>query len=229
MAGDDAQLRFQRAQLIIGDHDLRPYLALQRLQRLLRRAFQQQLPGGNDGHARAKLADIFDDVGGEDHRDVAADRGEQIQKAVALRRVEARGGLVDNDQAWLAQQRLGDAEALLHAAGIGAQRLLAKGPKIGLLQQRFDHLFALARLGDAFHHRKVRQQVDGGYLRINTEFLRQVAQRLANRVLFFQNVDPIQKDRPAVRLLQGRNGAHQRALARAVRPQQAEHVVADGE
>ena len=218
MAGDDAKLRFQRAQLVIGDHDLRPYFALQSLKSFLRSAFEQQLSGGDDGHAWAKLADVFDDVRGEDDRDVAAYRRKQIQKAIALGRVEAGGGLVDDDQAWLAQQRLRDAEALLHAAGIGAERLLAKGPEIGLVQQRFDHLFALARVGDAFHHGKVGEHVGGGYLGINTEFLRQVAERLAYRILFFEDVDPIQKDRPAVGLLQGRDGAHQRALAGAVRP-----------
>src|ERR1700722_668027 len=132
MAGDNSQFCFQRAQLVIGQDNLRPYFALQSLKRFLWSAFEQQLAGGDDGHAWAKLADVFDDMRGEDHGDVAAYRGEQIQKAIAFCRIKAGGRFVNNDEAGLAKQCLCDAKALLHAAGIRAERLLAKGPEVGL-------------------------------------------------------------------------------------------------
>ena len=62
--------------------------------------------------------------------------GQQIEEAVALLRVEARGRLVDDDQRRVPDQGLGDAEALAHAAGEAGERLLAHGPQIDLVQQR---------------------------------------------------------------------------------------------
>ena len=58
----------------------------------------------------------------------AADGAEQIEKAVALRRVQAGGRLVDDDQPGIGEQRLRDPEALLHAAGVSGERLLADIP-----------------------------------------------------------------------------------------------------
>ena len=52
---------------------LRPDLAVEHFERLCGRAFEQQFAVGDDGHARAELADVFDDVRGEDDGDVRAD------------------------------------------------------------------------------------------------------------------------------------------------------------
>jgi hypothetical protein len=43
--------------------------------------------------------------------------------------------------------------------------------------------------------------------------------------LVLQHIDAIEMDTAAIGVLQCRNGAHQRRLARAIRPQQAEHSV----
>jgi hypothetical protein len=40
---------------------------------------------------------------------------------------------------------------------------------------------------------RVGEHVDGAQLGINTQLLRQVTERLAYCILFFENVDPIQK------------------------------------
>ena len=101
---------------------------------------------------------------------------EQIEEAIALGRVEAGGRLVDDDELRIGEQRLGDAEALLHAAGVGAEGLLAHVPEIGLLQQGIDHLVALGLVGDAFQDGEVVQHVEGGHLRIDAELLRQIAE-----------------------------------------------------
>ena len=94
--------------------------------------------------SRAEVGHVVDDVGREDHDDVLADLGEQVEEAVALLGVEARGRLVDDDQLRVADQRLRDAEALAHAAREAGERLLAHVPEVGLLQQRLDRLAALA-------------------------------------------------------------------------------------
>ena len=143
VSGDDVELSFQGAQLVVGGDHLGPDLAVEGGKRVAGSALQQQLARGDDGHAGAELAHVIDDVGGEDDGAVAAQGGEQVQEAIALGGVQAGRGLVDNDEAGIAEQRLRDAEALLHAAGIGGEGLLANVPQIGLLEQRVDHLLAL--------------------------------------------------------------------------------------
>ena len=54
--------------------------------------------------------------------------GEQVEEAVALLGIEAGGRLVDDDQLGVADQRLGDAEPLPHAAGETGDCLVADGP-----------------------------------------------------------------------------------------------------
>ena len=92
-------------------------------------------PSAMHRHARAEVGDVLDDVGREDDDDVLADLGEQVEEAVALLGIEAGGRLVDDDQLGIADQRLGDAEALAHAAGEAGQRLLAHVPQIDLVEQ----------------------------------------------------------------------------------------------
>ncbi len=98
---------------------------------------------------------VVHDVRREDDGDVASNGRQQVQKAIALGRVEAGGRLVDDDQARIGEQRLRDAEALLHAAGIRGQRFLAHVPQVGLLQQRVDHRLALAGARDALENREM--------------------------------------------------------------------------
>ena len=61
-------------------------------------------------------------------------------KAKPLGRVEPGRRLVDDDDLRIAEQRLGDAEALAHAAGEGRDRALARVEEVGLLQQRLNLL-----------------------------------------------------------------------------------------
>ena len=94
------------------------------------------LPPARIAMLRAKLRDVFDDVRGENDDDFVADRREQIEEAVALFGIETRGRFVDDDELRLADQRLRDAEALAHAAGISGERFLAHLPEIHLVEQR---------------------------------------------------------------------------------------------
>ena len=83
-------------------------------------------------------------MGRQDDDDIVADPGEQIEEAVALLGVEARRRLVDDDQLGVADQRLGDPEALPHSARKAGDRLVAHGPQVGLVEQRLDDALALA-------------------------------------------------------------------------------------
>jgi hypothetical protein len=75
---------------------------------------------------RAQLRDVLHDVRGEDDDAVLADLAQQVEEAHALGRVEPRGGLVDDDELRVAEQRDGDAEALAHAARVAAEPLLRR-------------------------------------------------------------------------------------------------------
>ena len=76
-----------------------------------------------------------------------------------------------------AEQRLRDAEALAHAAGETAERLLAHVVEVGLLQQRRDDVAPLRLVGEALEPREVVEQLFRGDLGIDAEVLRQVAER----------------------------------------------------
>ncbi len=73
------------------------------------------------------------------------------------------------------------------------------------------------------------QHGDCRYLWIYAELLGQVAQQLANSRLILQHVYFVQMDLASIRILQGRYSAHQCTFACAVRSQEAEHAVADGQ
>src|SRR5579862_1511791 len=164
---------------------------------------------------------------GENDDHVLTDGAEQVMEAHALLGIEAGGGLVDNDEPWIAQQRLRDAEALLHAAGEAAQRLVAMVPEIRLAEQRVDDIAAFTRVFEALELRKVREQRFGRNLRVKAEFLRQIAKQASHFVLLPQHVDAVERRLAAVRFLQCGQGAHQRRLARAVWAQQTEHALWD--
>ena len=128
VSGDDVELSFEGAQLVVGSDHLGPDLAVECGERVAGSAFQQQFARGDDGHAGAELADVVDDVGRENDGAIAAQGGEKIQEAIALGGIEAGGGLVDDNEPGIAEQRLGDAEALLHAAGKSARALSCGRP-----------------------------------------------------------------------------------------------------
>jgi hypothetical protein len=60
----------------------------------------------------------------EHYNPLAGEVGEQVAKADALLGVEAGGGFVHDEQLRVVEQRLGDADPLLHPAREAAQRTL---------------------------------------------------------------------------------------------------------
>ncbi|KAG1088480.1 hypothetical protein G6F40_013492 [Rhizopus arrhizus] len=204
---------------------LAPDLVLKRVDRFGRAPGQQHLALVHDRHRRAQVSHVLDDVGGQDHRHVLADCRQQVEESVTLLRVEAGGGFIDDHQPRVAQQRLGNAEALAHAAGERAELALARIPQVHLLQQPIDHFAALRTLGQPLEYGEMLQQVQRADLWIHAKILRQVAQPAAHGVLVAQHVDrrfagDAERGRTTVGLLQGGQCAHQRGLARAVRADQ---------
>ncbi len=73
------------------------------------------------------------------------------------------------------------------------------------------------------------KQVKGGDFWIDTELLGKIAEEAAHCIFLPEHVDAIEGDRAGVGVLQRGDDAHQGTLAGAVRAEQPEHVVADGE
>src|SRR5262249_7955070 len=152
---------------------------------------------------------------------------EQVVEARALGRIEARGRLVDDHEFGITEQRLGDAEALAHAAGESLHRALAYVVQVGLLQQGRNLLAAGALWADVLQHGEMIEQVFGGYAGINAELLRQITEDAADRVRIAHHVDAVVEHLSGRWLLQRRDDAHQRGLAGPVRAEQAEHAAPD--
>ena len=73
------------------------------------------------------------------------------------------------------------------------------------------------------------EQVVGGNARIDPEILRQVAEPLAQFLGLLENVDPVEGYAARSRGLQRRHGPHQGGFAGAVRAEQSEHALGDGQ
>src|SRR6185369_3034046 len=173
---------------------LAPDAVTQRADRLARLAAHQHLAARDDRHARTQIGNVFDDVRRENHDDLLADAGEQIEKSIALFRIESGGRLVDDHQARIAEQRLRDAEALPHAAGKRTELALAHVPKIHLSQQCRHYLSARLALHVALQHREMIEHVQRADLRIHAEVLRQIAERATDAILVDRDVDAIEND-----------------------------------
>ena len=157
--------------------------------RRLRLAGQPHLALGGDRHPRAEVGDVGDDVGREDDDHRFPDRREQVQEALPLLGIEPRRRLVDDQETRIAEQRLGDAEALPHAAGEGAELARARVQKIRLPEQRVHDVLALALRRDSLENREVIEHLVGGGLGVQAELLREIPERAAQRVLVVQDVD----------------------------------------
>ena len=117
--------------------------------------------------------------------------------------------------------------ALPHASGEAGDRLVADGPEVGLLEQRLDHRLAIPGAGDALQDCELVEHRISGDAGINPEVLRQVAERPAQLVRLGEDIDVAEFDRARGRLLQRRDGAHERRFAGAVGAEQAVHPARD--
>lgn len=87
----------------------------------------QQFAAVDDHDVVAGPLQLAEQVGGDQDRDaeVGVDAADQAQHLVAADRVEAVGGLVEEHQLRVVDQRLGELDALLHAGGVAADGAVA--------------------------------------------------------------------------------------------------------
>ena len=80
------------------DDDPPPDAPPQIRDRAERLGLEQDLALVDDGHARAQLTHVVDDVGGEQNDAVLTQLAQQVEESDAFGRVEPRGGFVDDHQ-----------------------------------------------------------------------------------------------------------------------------------
>ena len=115
---------------------------------------------------------------GDDHRDaeVAPDPLHQPEHLVTGRGVEAVGGLVEQHQPGVVDERLGELGLLLHAGGVAAHRPVALLGEPDVAQHLGGPL-AGGHPGQARHHRQVDDEVARAHVRRQAVVLGQVADR----------------------------------------------------
>ena len=115
--------------------------------------------------------------------------------------VEARRRLVDDEQPRIAGEGQRDAEAAQHAARVGGDGAVRVGPQVHPLEELRDLAPPLGLVGPALEPREPLEELPSGDGRIGADVLRQVPQPPAHVVGVGERIDPVERDRPAVRLL----------------------------
>ena len=113
----------KRWELGAGDDNL-PDFSCDLREKSFRRAVSEELTVSENGDIGGHGFDVGDDVRRENDNALTGKFREKIAKAHAFFGIEAGGGLVNDEQLRIVEERLGDADALAHAAGISAERAL---------------------------------------------------------------------------------------------------------
>ncbi len=151
------------------------------------------------------------------------DLAQELPHRVANLDIDARGRLIEYQQAWLVHQGAGNHQATLHAARQVARLCIAFAPKIELLQRALGALVGLAPR-DAVVTRLVDDDLDDRLEHIEVEFLRHQADaRLDLRRLAVQIVAE-HADLAGALVDQRADDADRGRLARAVGAEQGEEV-----
>ena len=163
---------------------------------------------------------------GQDHRALAAERRQERAESHALLGVQPGRGLVHHEQPRVAHERLRDAHAPPHAArepvdapprDIGQPHALQKPARLAA---------AFARVAHAFEHAHVVQEFERREIGIRLDVLRQVAERPLERAARagVGQVAPVRQHAAARGRHDAAEDAHERGLARTVRPHEADHA-----
>src|SRR6185295_11525900 len=125
---------------------------------------------------RTEHSDVLDDVRREDDDAILRELGEQMVEAEALLGIEARRGLVDDDEPRIPRNRLRDAEALAHAARIALHRALRRVAQVHALEELGRELLHPLGRGHALQLEEMREHRLPAQVRIEAELLRQVSE-----------------------------------------------------
>ena len=165
-------------------------------------------------------------MGGYQNDAVGGHLGEQGAQAHALLGVKTGGGLVQNQQLGVAEQRRGQQQPLLHAAGIGGQALVQLGREI----DRRSHAVNLGRdyfARQFFERGHVSEKPAAGVAVVQPLLLGHIPEHASEADAPRGLAAPEHLAR--IRRQRAGNDADQRALARAVRAKKAVEAGSEGE
>src|SRR5579872_92376 len=143
-----------RGQLDLVD-SLSPNGSLQTADECKRLSLEQHPTASEHSHPRTQLSDVLHNVRRQNDYHLLANLSQQIQEAISLLGIQSRGRLVDDYESGVANERLGDAKTLAHAAGEAGDRFVAHLPEIHLTEQAFHGVLTLADGCNALEHSHV--------------------------------------------------------------------------
>ncbi len=171
----------------------------------------------------ADLSDLGEDVGGDKNRLSFAGEGEDefpvLPDALG---VEVCRRFVEKEHLRIVDQRLGEPEPLLHAAGV-LSGLLGDAVEVDEFEQFGDPLFALPRVHPV-EPGEVVQVLLAGHVPVEPDVFGEVADDLLHVQRVFGDLDPVDEAPAAGGLDHAGEHQDRRALPRSVWAEEAEYV-----
>ena len=196
-------------------------MALCRLNQLLRRAGEQDLPVVDDHQPVTHRLHVLDNVGGQQYQPVLGRAGEQVAEVDALLRVQPHRRLIEDQEGRGAQQGLGDAHPLALSAGQAADA----GAGLPLQIDRPDHLAdGCSGVPQPLQGGHIVQELGHGELVEQPEVLGKIAQLGLQLPLRLEKGLSVHQNGAGCGEQGGHQQLHQSGLARAVWPQQADEA-----
>jgi hypothetical protein len=128
----------------------------------------------------AGLHNVVDDVGRQQHSPASGQGGEKVAESEPLFGVKPRGRFVDDEQARVVEDGLGNPDPAFHATGVGFE-LPGGGTVEGDQLEDFAHTGrSTVPVGDAFEYGQVVEELAGVEVGVEAELLGQVAERGLN-------------------------------------------------
>ena len=187
----------------------------------LRRALGDDPAAVDDADVVGELVGLLQVLGGEEDRGaVVVQRPHLLPDRLAADRVEAGGRLVEEEHARFVDERGGEVEAALHAAGVGADAAVGGGGQVDPFEQGVGAPAALGG-GDALQGRLQPDQLAAGHQRVERRFLQGDADRGAHRPRLGDHVVAGDGGAAAGRQQQRRQHPHRGRLAGAVGAEEA--------
>ena len=168
-----------------------------------------------DDDTVAEGLDFGKDVRGEEDGAVIGQSADQVADFHDLRRIEAHGGFVEDEELRLVQDGLGQSHALPEALAQvcnGTGQVLLKARGVDRFGEK-GNLFLLGNLAQVGHHPEVGLHREFG---VERRGLRQVADLRLYLTGVLQHVQPVDQDRAIVGLQVAGEDLDDRGLSRAV-------------
>ena len=171
--------------------------------------------------------DLAEQVRRDDDRDaeLAAGTFDEREHFFAAFGIEAVGGLVEEEEFGIVDERLREFDALLHAGGVGPDESVALFVESDM-SQCFGGTFACGGGGEPRHAAHVGHEVGGGHIYRKAIVLGEVADELSDLERMGERVDAEDFDRAGGRGEEAEEDADEGGLAGAVGSDQADDAIA---